>query len=92
MLEEHEIISQTEDLVNALKNILVADKALYREALAKLVAFYREYADGYHHRKEEEVLFPAIIDQPEFVLDGMVEELEVLAHQLLPLHQPATQR
>jgi len=41
-----------------------------------LVVFFREYADAYHHRKEEDVLFPAIKDHPDFVLQEIIDEFE----------------
>lgn len=76
MLQEHEAISQAADIVETLDGSWENDADGYTERATGLIAFFREYADGYHHRKEEEVLFPALKDHPDFVLDEMVDEFE----------------
>lgn len=76
MLDEHEVICQAEGIIESLDKIWESDAEKYKETVNTLVIFFREYADGYHHRKEEEVLFPAINDHPDFVLQEMIEEFE----------------
>jgi len=76
MIHEHEVISQTEEIVGKLEGLMNQDQHKYRSVVRQLLDFYRTYADQYHHRKEEQVLFPAIVKHPDFVLDEMVEELE----------------
>ena len=76
MLHEHEVISQAADIVETLDGSWESDADGYSQKATSLIAFFREYADGYHHRKEEEVLFPALKDHPDFVLDEMVDEFE----------------
>jgi len=76
MLDEHEVICQTEGIIENLDKNWEADAEQYKTTVATLITFFREYADGYHHRKEEEVLFPAINDHPDFVLQEMIEEFE----------------
>ena len=77
MLDEHEIICKAEKIVESINNSWETDPDKYTETVKTLIVFFREYADGYHHRKEEEVLFPAINDQPEFVLQEIIEEFEM---------------
>lgn len=76
MLDEHELIAQVEDIIENLNNSWKDDSGKYEKAVISLIAFFREYADGYHHRKEEEVLFPAICDHPDFILQEIIDELE----------------
>lgn len=76
MLDEHEVICQAEEIIENLDKTWEADADKYKATVTTLIEFFREYADGYHHRKEEEVLFPAINDHPDFVLQEIIEEFE----------------
>jgi len=76
MLDEHEIICSTEEIIENLDKIWETDAEKYKTIVTTLIEFFREYADGYHHRKEEEVLFPAVNDHPDFVLQEIIEEFE----------------
>ncbi|MBX2959920.1 MAG: hemerythrin domain-containing protein [Flavobacteriales bacterium] len=76
MYDEHEIIKQTEEIIKNLDSVWETDTQKYAETVTKLVDFFKEYADGYHHRKEEDVLFPAIKDHPDFVLQEIIDEFE----------------
>ena len=76
MYNEHEIIKQAEEVIKNLNQVWETDSEKYVDTATKLVDFFKEYADGYHHRKEEDVLFPAIKDHPDFVLQEIIEEFE----------------
>jgi len=76
MYVEHDIIKQTEQIIGNCKDLWEKDTTAYAEIVEQLIVFFREYADGYHHRKEEEVLFIAIKDHPDFVLQEIIDELE----------------
>ncbi len=76
MLDEHEIISKTENIIENLNRYWETYPEKYTEIVTILITFFREYADGYHHRKEEEVLFPAIRNHPDFVLHEIIDEFE----------------
>ena len=76
MLDEHEIICQAETIIKNLDKTWETDAEKYKKTVTILITFFREYADGYHHHKEEEVLFPAIHDHPDFVLQEIIEEFE----------------
>lgn len=76
MLNEHAVISSTEDIIRAIDGLWEKDVERFKEITIELVTFYREYADAYHHRKEEEVLFPAIKGHPDFVLQEIIDEFE----------------
>ncbi|PIQ14736.1 MAG: hypothetical protein COW67_12150 [Flavobacteriales bacterium CG18_big_fil_WC_8_21_14_2_50_32_9] len=74
MYDEHEVIVRAEKIIENLENTWENNPEEYADKVKKLVEFFREYADGYHHRKEEEVLFPAIKDHPDFVLQEIIDE------------------
>lgn len=76
MLDEHEVICKAEYIVENINFLWKTNENKYKETVATLITFFREYADGYHHRKEEDVLFPAIHDHPDFVLQEIIEEFE----------------
>ncbi len=76
MLDEHEVICQAEEIIKNLDKTWDTNPEQYKTTINTLITFFREYADGYHHRKEEDVLFPAIHDHPDFVLQEILEEFE----------------
>lgn len=76
MHAEHDIIMQAEEIINKCNGLWEKDSTGYINQVIQLLEFFREYADGYHHHKEEEVLFPAISEHPDFVLHEIIEELE----------------
>jgi len=76
MYDEHDVIVKAEKVIENLANTWENNPEEYADKVKKLVEFFREYADGYHHRKEEEVLFPAIKDHPDFVLQDILDEFE----------------
>jgi len=58
--DEHEIIVQALDLLDARAQRLAANEAVPIGELDALLRFLRRYADACHHAKEEKVLFPAL--------------------------------
>lgn len=80
LMQEHRLIEQ---VLNALERYAdaVAGGAFERDDLARFVAFIQEFADARHHRKEEDILFAAMVDSG-FPSDGgpiavMLHEHEV---------------
>ncbi len=76
LFDEHDIISGVEAIILKLDRTWEKDANIYRQNVGKLITFFREYADGMHHRKEEEVLFPALRDCPDFIMQDILDELE----------------
>jgi hemerythrin-like domain-containing protein len=58
LYDEHDTILMAIDSLRSVLDSL--DLASREEEVRALLAFFREYADGYHHKKEEDVLFPAL--------------------------------
>ena len=76
MLHEHAVICSTEETIKRLEGSWTVNEDYYKSIVEKLIVFFRDYADGYHHRKEEEVLFPEIKNHPDFVLQEIIDEFE----------------
>jgi hemerythrin-like domain-containing protein len=76
LMDEHRVIERTLTTLTAYARAIANGADLPRADLAKLVDFLREYADAYHHGKEEDILFRAMVD------NGMPKESGPLAVML----------
>lgn len=76
LISEHDIISTAEGVVQSLQNTWETNADEYAENLRRLIVFFREYSDRFHHYKEEEVLFKKLRDNPDFLLKDIISELE----------------
>lgn len=76
LLNEHDIIGTAEDIVRSLRNSWEKNAEAYAEKVRRLLAFFREYSDQFHHHKEEAVLFKKLRENPDFLLNDIIEELE----------------
>ena len=74
LLHEHDIIVSLLNKVNDLGKH-INNKEYYVEQMNNVLSFLKNYSDGYHHKKEEEILFPALQDHPDFHLSAMIDEL-----------------
>lgn len=53
---EHDTILR---MIDGMGDLLAADDRESRvDELREMISFFREYADGYHHAKEDDILFP----------------------------------
>lgn len=57
---EHRIIEKVLRAIEGICGKLERDEAVAPDALLQVIAFIRDFADGCHHRKEEQMLFPAL--------------------------------
>jgi len=57
---DHELIVEGLDALSAVARRVRARQAVDEENIGKLLTFFREFADEYHHHKEEKALFPAL--------------------------------
>ncbi|MBI3136901.1 MAG: hemerythrin domain-containing protein [Bacteroidetes bacterium] len=76
LYEEHKIIAESEKRILDLNETWTSDPAQFKSSVENMLRFFQEYADGLHHRKEEEYLFPALINHPAFTLQEMIREFE----------------
>lgn len=75
LMNEHDVIKKIENSLTKLDGLWEKDATKYKTTLEKILQFLKEYSDGYHHHKEEEVLFPALENHPEFILSSIITEM-----------------
>ena len=76
LMHEHEIITSVEGIVESMSDLWLKDQEEFKQKAAAVVKFLQSYADNYHHRKEEEVLFPAMRNCSDFSLPELIDEFE----------------
>jgi hemerythrin-like domain-containing protein len=76
LLAEHVIISGASGAIAAMDRLWTSDADAYERAFRDIISFFVSYSDGFHHRKEEEVLFPALRSHPDFYASDILDELE----------------
>ncbi|MFX0077917.1 MAG: hemerythrin domain-containing protein [Candidatus Hermodarchaeota archaeon] len=79
LTKEHRLIAKAVSVTEAFRNVIDAGSPIRPQRYWKLVDFWSTYADIVHHGKEEQLLFPAIIEQSELsqygaTIDKLVEE------------------
>lgn len=76
LMSEHDIIKRVETVIHSMDKLWEKDPEKYKAMVTRMLYFFKEYSDKFHHYKEEEVLFPEMRNHPDFVLDEIIEELE----------------
>ena len=76
LINEHTIIKRVETIIHSMDKLWEKDSEKYKSMVSRLLYFFKEYSDKFHHYKEEEVLFPEMRNHPDFVLDEIIDELE----------------
>lgn len=74
LMEEHERIKTAVAVLQELRQAPLLPE-LKAKSLKSLIGFFRQFADEYHHRKEEELLFPAMRDQVPLLGEGILKEM-----------------
>lgn len=74
--QEHEIITRTGIVIKQLDKGWDVNADRYAADMETLLDFFTRYSDQYHHHKEELVLFQMLRNNPEFMLTGILDELE----------------
>ncbi len=69
LMTEHRLIEQVLDAMVGFADEIRRQAGTDKEALSRFVTFLREFADGCHHGKEEDVLFAAMVENG-FPRDG----------------------
>jgi hemerythrin-like domain-containing protein len=62
LMNEHRLIEQVIDALVGFADGIRRRETTEKEELARFVTFLREFADGCHHGKEEDVLFAAMVE------------------------------
>lgn len=74
LTKEHEVIRIAIAKTLALFSSGTSDNT-HSEELKMRLDFFKNYADQYHHKKEEQVLFPEMIKRNEMLEFGVVHEM-----------------
>lgn len=75
LYDEHEIIVSAIEIAQHSNRLIDVNNACYEETVRRLIHFFRNYADKYHHFKEEEILFPAMAQKNEIIGGGIIQEM-----------------
>ncbi|HLG34587.1 MAG TPA: hemerythrin domain-containing protein [Bacteroidia bacterium] len=75
LYDEHKIIVNAIDAAQQAKSLIGKDDTLYESTIRKLITFFRNYADRFHHYKEEEILFPEMNKRNELLAEGVIKEM-----------------
>ena len=75
LFEEHSKIVNAIDSINRIKPMIQSNPNQFYELTTELLHFFRKYADGYHHHKEEIILFPLMNKKNELLAEGVVAEM-----------------
>jgi len=77
LFKEHEIISSVIERINTLENTWLDNSDKYKQKINNVLNFFKEYSDNFHHKKEEQILFPALEKNDNFILDDLIDELKI---------------
>ncbi len=75
LYDEHEVIVEAIEALKKAGSLIGKDNEAYSGIVKRLITFFREYADKYHHYKEEEILFPEMMRKNEMLATGIVKEM-----------------
>jgi hemerythrin-like domain-containing protein len=75
LYDEHEIIINAIDAAKHARTLIEKDSMQYERTVRELIVFFRNYADKFHHFKEEEILFPEMNKKNELLADGIIKEM-----------------
>lgn len=62
LVQEHEVIERVLDALEREVNKVMDGAPVDRAFFTSAIGFVRQFADGLHHQKEEQILFPALCD------------------------------
>ena len=62
LVQEHEVIERVLDALEKEVRSVKSGSPVDRGFFSSAISFLRQFADGLHHQKEEQVLFPALCD------------------------------
>ena len=75
LFSEHEIIVNAIDAAKQLRSQVGKNDKQYEQNVHDLINFFRNYADSFHHHKEEQILLPAMKQKNQLLEEGVVREM-----------------
>lgn len=82
LVDEHKNIMKFHNLLKKICCDVIEGTKVDVELLRECVAFGRNYADKYHHGKEEEILFKVMIEQSGDVAQKLIRNGMLVEHDL----------
>lgn len=74
LYREHEAIENALQAVDSIVRPGI-DNDSFKQSAQMLIKFFREYGDAFHHQKEEQLLFPAMIARNELIGESVISEM-----------------
>jgi hemerythrin-like domain-containing protein len=75
LYDEHSLITEAIEVARTAKALIGKNDEEYRSVVTQLIRFFRVFADQYHHQKEEEILFPEMMQKNEMLTEGVIREM-----------------
>jgi len=75
LYNEHEIIKSVIEYREKITSLAKSNPEKYKEIIIELIGFFRNYADKFHHYKEEKLLFPLMSEKNNLLKESIIEEL-----------------
>lgn len=75
LYDEHDHIVSIIDAAKQMSGLIGKDDARYEQSVRRMLDFFRNYADKYHHYKEEVILFPEMCRKNELLETGVILEM-----------------
>ena len=75
LIKEHDVIQEIGDVISSQSSHWLSNPIEYENNLNQITLFFTVYADEFHHKKEEDILFPALQKKNELTGSAMVTEL-----------------
>ena len=75
LFDEHDVIIRAVALARDSRKMVGVDDAGYEDVMSEMIRFFRQYADHYHHYKEEQILFPDMARKSELMQAGIIAEM-----------------
>lgn len=80
--DEHDIILKFCDEMERKALEILKGKEIDEEYLNNAILFIRNFADGTHHKKEEDILFQIMLDNLGSIADKVIRSGMLIEHQL----------
>ena len=86
MVKQHANISRMLKVIKEICCGILEGAEIDQKEFAEILDFIRRYADGHHHRREELVLFPEMVDHLEEVASIIIKHGMLVEHDLIRAH------
>lgn len=91
LMREHSFILLTKEVLKKTNLLWTTEPSSFENTMHLLLNFCRQYADKIHHHKEEQLLFPSMIDQnpmlEQTLIGEMLEHHETFREYAQKIHQ-----